>query len=360
MFRSIAAASLVGAMALASAGSVHASNSPIGPPSWEVTLGSTVPTPISVMAVRGRVPGFKDPDVTYVVAFVNFAQAQSRQSIPDLDRLQTEYGKKVAVVAITDQGPDDARAFIEGGKWAPRIGFVVAADPQRSAFRSYFGPQVAPDLPVAFVIRNGLVQWTGNPAELAHPVAGNVRGDWDLAAARRASEQRALWTGLLERVESLAADKQFDEALTTLDDACSSAIDDQKGQCLGVRFSLLLRANRIPAALAVGEQILKAPMNAKQPAGLAWTLVNYAPQDAAAREFALRAALASDAALRGRDAMVAAIVARVQFANGQRTQAIETARRALSLAETPDMQDAVRADLKKYQATESGAVPSAN
>jgi hypothetical protein len=327
------------------------------PPTWEIGPGSKAPSPIMATPVRGRLPAFNDPEVTYVVAFVNFAHSKSRQVVPALDRIQTEHGKKVAVVAITEQGADDARAFVEGGEWAPQVGFAVAADPVRNAFRSFFGPRSAPDLPQAFIMRGGIVLWSGNPAEFAAPVAAIVGGTWDLAAAKRAAEQRALWEKVLADVEALAREKRYDEALASLKDACESAVGDQRGQCLGVRFGLLVRAGRVEEALAVGDRILAAPLNAKQPAGLAWLLVSQAPQDARAREFALRAARMSDEQLRGKDAMVAAILARAQFAGGQRTQAVETARRALTLAETPDLRTAIRDDLRRYEVAAGGGGP---
>lgn len=319
------------------------------PPRWEVGPGSKVPTPLMATAVHGRMPTFREQGMTYVIAFASFDHSPSREAIPVLNGLQTELGKQVSIVAITDQGAAEAKKFVESADWGKQITFPVAADPQRSAFRAFFGPQIAPDLPVAFVVRDGLVQWAGHPSELAGPVASVVRGGWDVAAAARVAEQRAMWKGILESVEKLAADGKFDEAIKFLDDACGSAMGDQGRECLGVRFSLLLRAGRTPEALQVGEQILAKPLNAKQPAGLAWTLIGYAPNDAAAKAFALKAALASDAAVNGRDPMVAAILARVQFANGHRTEAIESARRGLSLATSPDLVAAIREDIRRYE-----------
>lgn len=328
------------------------------PPTWEIVTGSKVPTPVQATAVRGRMPGFLEPDMVYVLAFVNFNEAPSRQLIPELDRVQTEHGKKAVVVAITDEGPDAARRFIENPEWAPRIGFTVAADPLRSAFRAFFGPQRAPTLPMVFVMRNGVVQWAGAPVEISDTVSSVVRGTWDMAAAKRAAAQRELWRKMLADVEALAAAKRFDDALIALKSACESAIGDQRGQCLGVRFSLLLRADRLPDALIVGEQIVAAPMNPKQPAGLAWTLMSWAPENAGARAFALRAAQSSDTALHSRDPMVCAILGRAQYMNGQRTQAIETVRRALSLADTPDLRNALRDDLRRYEAGDALGAPS--
>jgi len=351
-------ASAFGVASGAASGAAPATANPasMDPPTWQVGVGSRIPTPIAATAVRGRMPGFLEPDVTYVLAFVNFKDPASRQVVPELDRIQTEHGKKVSVVAITDEGPEAARLFVESAEWAPRIGFVVAADPRRAAFRTFFGPQGVPTLPIGFIMRNESVLWVGNPEQFEDHVRSIVRGTWDIEAARRAQEQRALWNRVLDGVERMAQEKRFDDALAALDDACQSALGDQVAQCKAVRFTLLARAGRVDEAVAVGDAILKSPLNPKQPAGLAWAILNSAPDQQAAREFALRAAAMSDTALRGRDPMVATILARAQYLNGRRSEAVETARRALSLADTPDMKEAISIELRRYEES-TGAPP---
>lgn len=347
--RRTALATCLVAAALAGAAPTHHAIA-ADPPSWQVNTGSKIPTPITATAVRGRMPSFREPNVTYLLVFVNFREAPSRQIIPELHRIQAEHGAKVAVVAITDEPPQNAKSFAEDPNWSGMLGFTVAADPGRSAFRTFFGPQSAPSLPQAFIMRDGVVQWAGVPMGLAQPVAEVVRGNWDLKAAQRMAEQQRLWQRALEGVEAKAAAKDFNGALQALDEVCQSAIGDQQNQCLAARFSILLRADRVKEAVAVGERIVAAPANPKQPAGLAWTLLAMAPQDEAARAFALKAAQMSDTQLRSRDAMVCAILARAQYMNGQRTAAVDTAKRGLTLADNPDLSAALRQDLKHYEA----------
>jgi hypothetical protein len=102
-------------------------------------------------------------------------------------------------------------------------------------------------------------------------------------------------------------------------------------------------------AIVVGESILRAPANDKQAAGLAWTIANEVPGDKAAMAFALRAAEQSDRALKQRDAMVGAILARVQYLSGDRAAAAATARRALAAATTPDVRKALAEDVGVYE-----------
>jgi len=140
-------------------------------------------------------------------------------------------------------------------------------------------------------------------------------------------------------------------ALAALDEACRSALPAQQATCAGRRFSMLLDARRVADAVKAGEEILRDPANPKQPAGLAWALATAVPGDASALAFALRAAEASDRALAGKDAMVGAILARVQFLSGDRELAAKTAKRALQVADSPDVRRALEEDVRVYSVT---------
>jgi thiol-disulfide isomerase/thioredoxin len=317
-------------------------------------IGDQLPAPILATAVRGHMPSFRELGVTYVLVFMNSSDAPSRQALPVMDGLAQRFGKKVGVVAISDEPVSIVREFASSPDWAPKLGFVVAADPLRNSLQTVFGQGSWPTLPVAFVVRGGVVQWRGAPADLADVVPEVVDERWDLAAAKRAAEQQRLWEAQMARIDELAKGGRFDEALGALDSSCDSALPAQKQMCAGRRFSLLIGAKRVPEALKVGEEILRAPANLKQPAGIAWTVATVIPGDRDALAFALRAAQQSDRALKGRDPMVGAILARVQWLSGHRSEAAETARRALGLADSPDLRSALREDLRVYAPAAKG------
>jgi tetratricopeptide (TPR) repeat protein len=250
------------------------------------------------------------------------------------------------------------RDFASTPDWAPKLGFVVAADPTRNSLQTVYGQGSWPTLPVAFVVRGGVVQWRGVPLDLDPIVSAVVTDHWDIAAAQRAAEQQRLWDEQMSKVDALAKTARFDEALAALDGSCASAMPAQAALCTGRKFSLLISARRIPEALTVGAEIMRAPANEKQAAGIAWTIVNVIPGDADALAFALKAAQSSDRALKGRDPMVGAILARVLWLSGRRTEAIETARRALSLADSPDLQNSLREDLRVYEPASKAKAPA--
>jgi hypothetical protein len=81
---------------------------------------------------------------------------------------------------------------------------------------------------------------------------------------------------------------------------------------------------------------------------MAWTIARKVPGNRAALAFALRAATASDRAVGGRDAMVAGVLARVQYLSGDREAAAATVRRALPLAETSEARRSLQEDLGVY------------
>ena len=312
-------------------------------------IGDRLPGPILATAVRGHLPTFREVGVTYVLVFMNSSDAPSRQALPVMDALAQRFGKKVGVVAISDEPVSVLRDFASSPDWAPKLSFVMAADPLRNSLQTVFGRGSWPTLPAAFVVRGGVVQWRGAPVDLGEVVPEVVEERWDLAAAKRAADQQRLWEAQMARIDDLAKEGSYDEALRALDSSCDSALPAQKQMCAGRRFSLLLSAKRVPDALKVGEEILRAPANLKQPAGIAWTIANVVPGDPDALAFALRAAQLSDRALKGRDPMVGAILARVQWLSGRRSEAAETARRALGVADSPDLRNALREDLRVYE-----------
>jgi hypothetical protein len=304
--------------------------------------------------VRGHLPSFREVGVTYVLVFLNSSDVPSRQALPVMDALAQRFGKKIGVVAISDEPVSIVREFASSPDWAPKLGFVVAADPLRNALQTVFGQGSWPTLPVAFVVRGGVVQWRGAPADLGEVVPEVVEERWDIAAAKRVVEQQRLWEAQMARIDDLAKGGRYDEALRALDSSCDSALPAQKQMCAGRRFSILVDAKRVPEALKVGEEILRAPANLKQPASMAGRIINVIPGEPDALAFALRAAQQSDRALKGRDPMVGWILARVQWLSGHGTEAAETVRRALGVADSPDIANALREDLRLYQPEAKG------
>ncbi|MBM4100544.1 MAG: peroxiredoxin family protein [Planctomycetes bacterium] len=346
-----ASASVGSALAtlVSAAGSASVAAAAAGP-----ELGQVFPGPLLGTAVRGRIPTVKDAGTTSVVAFVRTSESASRQAMAALGDLARTRSGTVAVVAFSDEPVSVVRDFANDPSWDERIGFALAADPTRNAFQTVFGRDAFPVLPQVFILKGGVVQWRGAAVD-AGPVADEVAaGRWDLGAARRAAEQQRLWDAQMSRIDGLAAGGRHDDALKALDEACRSALPAQSATCSGRRFSLLIGARRVADAIVVGESILRAPANDKQAAGLAWTIANEVPGDKAAMAFALRAAEQSDRALKQRDAMVGAILARVQYLSGDRTSAAATAKRALSVATTPDVRKALAEDVGVYEGKRGG------
>ena len=245
-------------------------------------LGEPFPGPLLATAVRGRMTNVREPGSVAVVAFIRTSEALSRQALPSLAGVADRFGSKVAVVAVSDEPVSILRDFTVSPEWTDRISFTVAADPTRNAFQTVFGQNAFPELPAIFVLRGGKVQWRGAPADLAPVLADVVAGTWDIEAAKRSAEQARLWDAQMGRIDSMAKSGRTDDALAALDESCRSALPAQQATCAGRRFSILLDARRVGDALKVGEEILAAPANPKQPAGIAWALANAVPGDKAA------------------------------------------------------------------------------
>ena len=63
-------------------------------------IGDRMPGPITVTAVRGRVPSLREPGVTYALVFFRSSDASSRQALPALSALAQRFGKQAPVMAI--------------------------------------------------------------------------------------------------------------------------------------------------------------------------------------------------------------------------------------------------------------------
>ena len=74
-------------------------------------IGDQLPAPILATAVRGHMPSFRELGVTYVLVFMNSSDAPSRQALPVMDGLAQRFGKKVGVVAISDEPVSIVREF---------------------------------------------------------------------------------------------------------------------------------------------------------------------------------------------------------------------------------------------------------
>ena len=304
--------------------------------------------PIITTPVIGRMPSFRETGSVAVLAFVRTADPKGRAALRALDAAARAQPGKAPVAAVCDEPASLVRDFASAEGWEGRAAFILAADPVRNAIQTVFGRDALPALPTAFVLREGVVQWQGAPEDVALVLPEVVAGRWDLAAARRADEQRRLWDAEIDRIDSMARAGLHDEALAALEVACASALPAQGGTCSGRRFALLLSAGRLDEALRVGDEIIRSPANAKQAAGLAWNIATTIPGNAKALAFALRAAESSDRALGGKDAMVGAILARVQFLSGDSARAAETARRALTCADSKNVRSAIEEDLAVY------------
>ena len=311
-------------------------------------LGDRFPAYLQATCVRGSMPVFRDPDRPALVAFVRLGDPSIHRVLPALDAAARRFGNGVGVVAIAEESEQEVRQFADLPDWADRLSFALAADPARIALRTVFGPTATPALPTAFVVRDGAVVWQGAPDDAEDVLVEVIAGRWDVAEARRAAQVRRAWEGQMARVDGLAAAGRIDEALASLEAACASAPDGQRAGCPVRRFGILVDAGRVDEALETGEGILRAPSGDRQGAGMAWTLARKVPGNKAALAFALRAATASDRAVGGRDAMVAGVLARVQYLSGDRSAAAATVRRALPFAETSEARRSLEEDLGVY------------
>lgn len=262
--------------------------------------------PITVLEwVKGKPVKTQVSTNTYVLVFCALSRA-SEFALTNLSSLQKIYRDKgVVVVAISDESPEQLRAFVQ--LRGEDIDFTVAADdlPGRTAksygiaFRQY-------QYPKAYVVRNGKVLWFGHPLTegLGEAVDEITAGRYNLEQAQRAVVAR----GQMSQYLFLARQ------------------DNPRSLELG-RALLAIRTNDAPGLCELASKIATDPEidNEKRDVALATQALDRAAQ--------LTTTNVTD---------VAVTRAILLFQTGKKDQGLALARQALASAQSPGAKEEVQ------------------
>ena len=155
-----------------------------------ITIGSPAPT-ISVRKwLKGKPIASMKNDRTYVVEFWATWCQPCKACIPHLTEIAAK-NKDVSFAGISiweeDHGGNIQRFVMEMG---PRMNYAVGYSGNRDGMAaSWMAPSRQAGIPVAFVIKRGIIQWIGNPMALDGPLAQIKADTFDVAAAKSAYEQ---------------------------------------------------------------------------------------------------------------------------------------------------------------------------
>ena len=334
----------------------------------KLTVGDPAPKLLVAKWVQGDPVKAFDTNHVYIVEFWATWCGPCRATIPHLNELYQKFKDK-GVIAIGqdvwDQD-DGVAAFVK--KMGDQMTYRVALDDksqETNGFMAVNWMKAAEQngIPTAFVIdKQGRIAWIGHPMGLDEKTLEEILADkFDIAAfaAEYERQQMAQKQDMELRIKLTKAikNKDWDAAETTIAEMKKS--EPAMGDSLDtVRFSILLGRKNYTDAYKLAESLSDAhPKNAMLQNSLAWTIATQPGLEKRDLALAEKAALRANEATQDKEPAVLDTLARVQFMNGKKTEAIATEQKAVNAAADDGQKRALEKILADYQ---QGNLPKAD
>jgi thiol-disulfide isomerase/thioredoxin len=333
-----------------------------------LTVGDPAPKLQVASWVQGDPVKAFDTNHVYIVEFWATWCGPCRASIPHLNELWQKFKDRGLIAIGQDVWERDESAvapFVK--KMGDQMTYRVALDDKSSESKGAMAVNwmEAADqngIPTAFIVnQQGRIAWIGHPMTLTEQTLEDIlAGRFDIAkfAAEFKSQQQA-------QAREMELSKKLSQALKDKDwDAAEAAVADLKkaepamsDSLDTVQFSILLGRKNYVEAYKLAESLSDAhPNNAGMQNSIAWTIAAQPGLEKRDLALAEKAAGRASEATQGKEPAVLDTLARVQFMNGKKKEAIATEQKALDLA--PDEQ---KAFIKKFLASyQEGKLPDIN
>lgn len=301
-------------------------------------------------------------DKAYIVEFWATWCGPCRVSIPHLNEIHEKYKDKGLIVIGQDVWERDeslVEPFVKkmGEKMTYRVTLDDKSKDEDGAMaETWMKAAGQGGIPTAFVVnKQGKIAWIGHPMSLKEQVLEDVLADrYDLAkaAAERAQEEsnKEKLMELSKKLNTSIRQKKWDDAETAVTEMEKLLPPNMRSGLGMVRFQVLAGRGdydgAYKAVAALSENELDNAMLQNQ---IAWTIATN--KELEKRDLALAEKIAERAnkAAQGKDPSILDTLARVQFMNGKKKEAIETEQKAVDLAEG-DMKEEFGKFLADYKA----------
>jgi len=331
----------------------------------KLTVGDPAPKLHVAKWVQGDPVKAFDTNHVYIVEFWATWCGPCRVSIPHLNELSKKF-KDQGVIAIGQDvwEPDDSgvAAFVK--KMGDQMTYRVALDDKSqdndgAMAVNWMKAADQNGIPTAFIVnQQGRIAWIGHPMELNEQTLKDIlAGRFDITkfAAEYERQQQAQAQEMKLRIKLSKAlkDKDWDAAEVAVAEMKKSepAMSDSLET---IRFSILLgRKNYTDAYKLAGTLSDAHPKNAMVQNELAWTIAMQPGLEKRDLALAEKMAVRANEATQGKEPAILDTLARIQFMNGKKMEAIATEQKALDIA--PDEQ---KVYLKKFLASyQEGKLP---
>ncbi len=302
--------------------------------------------------VKGSpVEAFK-PGEVYVVEFWATWCGPCIASMPHLSEIQTRLkGKGVTVIGVSAEDPGNTLEAVKKmvEEKGEGMAYTVAFDGGAKTSAAWMQPAEQMGIPCSFVVdKQGNLAYIGHPMFLDIPLEGILAGTWDNKnGMKKIAEAEEMLNDIFnpqyDAAQRLAAFEKFEGKFPAV---------AHQGLLRPIRMGLLMENERYDAAWKLAEEVVAEGMKKNDVQALneiAWMIVDPgAGIEKPNLELALKAAEAANKITEGNDASVLDTLARVYWAMGEKSKAIETQRQAVEKAEGW-MKGQIEEVLKEYE-----------
>ena len=334
----------------------------------KLKIGDAAPKLQVAKWVQGEPVKEFDPAKAYVVEFWATWCGPCRVSIPHLNELHEKFKDKDLVVIGQDVWERDeslVEPFVKkmGEKMTYRVAMDDKSKEEQGAMAiTWMKAAGQSGIPTAFVVnKQGKIAWIGHPMTLKEQVLEDILADrYDLAKAAAEREQeesnRAQLTELSRKLNTSMRQKEWDDAEKTVTEMEKLLPAGMRSGLGMTRFQILARQGNYDAAYKVlGDLSDAEPDNAMLQNQIAWTIATNKELEKRDLILAEKIAERANKAAKGKDPNILDTLARIQFMNGKKSQAVESEQKAVDLAEGK-MKEEFKKFLVSYQ---QGKLPEA-
>ncbi|HYG74420.1 MAG TPA: redoxin family protein [Planctomycetota bacterium] len=269
--------------------------------------------------------------------------------IPHLSEMNTKYKDKNVVfigMNVWERDPSAVEPFVK--RMGPKMNYRVAMDDGGKTADAWLAAAGQNGIPCSFLVdKEGKVAWIGHPMSLEPVLAKVVAGTYDVKKQAEIDKKKAV---IQRKMQTAAEENDADKFIAAADEMI--ALEPESAVELGVaKGSVLLQSKKYAEGYALLSKLADNEIkdNADALNAVAWGIL--ATDNIEKRDFdlALKCAQRADELTKHENGPILDTLARAYFDKGQIDKAIETQTRAVEKSKGEQIEEELKATLKRYK-----------